>query len=106
MDHVNKLMEEHKQDREQYGCMLMCDRWTNRRNRTLINPLGNSPKETMFLKFIDTSSFAKDANMMYELLDAYVEDIREANMVQIVTDSASANVLASENFNLLFNCVI
>ncbi|KAI8547423.1 hypothetical protein RHMOL_Rhmol07G0194400 [Rhododendron molle] len=105
VDHVNKLMEEHKKDQEQYGCTLMSDGWTDRRNRTLINILVNFPRGTMFLKSMDASRFVKDAKMIYELLDAWVEHIGEANVVQVVTDGAAANVVACENFNLLFGCV-
>ena len=48
----------------------------------------------MFIESVDASSLSKDANKMFELLDNFVERIGEANVVQVVTDSASANVLA------------
>ncbi|XP_058192148.1 uncharacterized protein LOC131309527 [Rhododendron vialii] len=94
VEHVNKLMEEHKKDQEQYGCTLMSDGWTDRKNRTLMNLLVNSPRGTMFLKSMDASGIVKDAEMIYELLDGWVEHIGEANVVQVVTDSAAANVAA------------
>ncbi|XP_058202971.1 uncharacterized protein LOC131317432 [Rhododendron vialii] len=94
VEHVNKLMEEHKKDQEQYGCTLMSDGWTDRKNRTLMNLLVNSSRGTMFLKSMDASGIVKDAEMIYELLDGWVEHIGEGNMVQVVTDSAAANVAA------------
>ncbi|XP_058214114.1 uncharacterized protein LOC131325717 isoform X2 [Rhododendron vialii] len=94
VEHVNKLMEEHKKDQEQYGCTLMSDGWTDKRNRTLMNLLVNSPRGTMFLKSMDASRFVKHAEMIYELLHGWVEHIGEENVVQIVTDSAAANVAA------------
>lgn len=96
VDHVNKLMEDHKQDWEKYGCTIMCDGWTDRKNRTLINFLVNCPKGSMFIESIDASSYSHDANKMLDLLDNFVERIGEANVVQVVTDSASANVLAGK----------
>ncbi|CAH1447458.1 unnamed protein product [Lactuca virosa] len=53
----------------------------------------NSPSGTVFVKSIDTSSFAKDANKLFEMLNSIVEEIGEENVVQVVTDSASAYVL-------------
>ncbi|TYK20918.1 hypothetical protein E5676_scaffold284G00600 [Cucumis melo var. makuwa] len=76
------------------GCTVMADGWTDRRDRTLINFLVNIPKGTMFIESIDASSYVKDGKKMFELLDNFVERIGEANVVQVVTDSASANVMA------------
>ncbi|XP_042466041.1 uncharacterized protein LOC122048553 [Zingiber officinale] len=52
-----------------YGCSLMADGWTDKRQRTLINFL---------------------------LLDRFVERVGEVNVIQVVTDSASNNVLAGK----------
>ena len=38
----------------------------------------------------------KDARKFFELLDSIVEEIGEENVVQVVTDSASAYVAAGE----------
>lgn len=46
VDNVNKQMEDHQKVQEESGCNLMCDGWTNRRNRTLLNFLVNCPKGT------------------------------------------------------------
>ncbi|XP_050941288.1 uncharacterized protein LOC127149549 [Cucumis melo] len=48
----------------------------------------------MFIESIDASSYMKDGKKMFELLGNFVERIGEANVVQVVTDSASANVMA------------
>ncbi|GER40428.1 hAT transposon superfamily [Striga asiatica] len=93
-EHVMKMMKEHELSRAQYGCTLMCDGWTDRRNQTLINFLVNSPRGTVFLHSVDASSYAKDARRIQDLLETYIEAIGEENVVQIVTDSAAANKLA------------
>ncbi|XP_028118824.1 uncharacterized protein LOC114316360 [Camellia sinensis] len=96
VDHVHKLMKKHKEDWAKYGCSIMCDGWTDRKHRILINFLVNCPRGTMFLESIDASSYSKDANKIFNLLDKFVDKIGEANVVQIVTDSAAANVLAGK----------
>ncbi|KAA0062060.1 hypothetical protein E6C27_scaffold89G004020 [Cucumis melo var. makuwa] len=94
LEATNELMRSLKAEWAKVGCTVMADGWTDRRNRTLINFLVNSPKGTMFIESIDASSYVKDGKKMFELLDNFVERIGEANVVQVVTDSASANVMA------------
>lgn len=72
----------------------MVDGWIEGRNRTLINSLVNNPKITMFIDSINASSYVKDGKKMFELLDNFVDRIGEANVVQVVTDSTSINVMA------------
>ncbi|XP_028062825.1 uncharacterized protein LOC114266138 [Camellia sinensis] len=96
VDHTNKTMEDHKKDWVTYGCSLIADGWKGKRNRALINFLVNCPRGSMFIESVDASSLSKDANKMLELLDNFVERIGEANVVQVVTDSTSANVLAEK----------
>ncbi|TYK04958.1 hypothetical protein E5676_scaffold143G001770 [Cucumis melo var. makuwa] len=94
LEATNELIRSLKAEWAKVGCTVMADGWTDRRNRTLINFLVNSPKGTMFIESIDASSYVKDGKKMFELLDNFVERIGEANVVQVVTDSASANVMA------------
>lgn len=68
----------------------MCDGWTDKRNRTLLNFLVNCPRGTMFIESIDASSYSKNGNKMFNLLDKFVEKIGEANVIQVVTDSAGS----------------
>ena len=86
-----------------YGCTLMCDGWTDKNGRTLINFLGNSPVGTMFIESIDASGYVKDGLKMFELFDKYVEFIGAANVMQVVTDSAFNNVYAGKNLYFFRN---
>ena len=65
----------------------MSDGWTSRTNRTLINFLVNCSSGTMFVKSIDASSFMKIGEKTFELLDAFVDQIGEANVVQVVSSN-------------------
>ncbi|XP_052210470.1 uncharacterized protein LOC127813510 isoform X1 [Diospyros lotus] len=94
--HTNEIMKSHKEDWPKYGCSLMCDGWKDKRKRSLLNFLVNYPKGSMFIRSIDTSSYAKDAVKIFQLLDQFVEEVGEANVVQVVTDNASANILVGK----------
>lgn len=72
-----------------YGCSLMVDGWTDKRQRTLINFLVNSPRGSIFIESVDASDYAKTGTAMCDLLDKFVERVGEENVVQIITDNAS-----------------
>ncbi|CAN1204285.1 hypothetical protein LINPERHAP2_LOCUS45937 [Linum perenne] len=72
------------------GCTIMSDGWTDTRRRSICNFLVNSPKGTVFVESIDTSSFSKNAEKVFEMLDNVVEKVGEENVIQIVTDNGVA----------------
>ncbi|XP_059645586.1 uncharacterized protein LOC132287100 [Cornus florida] len=94
LDNTNALMNDHREEWSKFGCSLMADGWTDKRGRTLLNFLVNSPRGTMFIESIDTSSFSKDGDKMFDLLNKFVNRIRVANVIQVVTDSESSNKYA------------
>ena len=59
----------------------MSDAWMDKRQRSIINFLVNSPSGTMFLKSIDASDYVKTSEKLFELLDDVVEEIGEHNVV-------------------------
>ncbi|KAH1126983.1 hypothetical protein GYH30_015813 [Glycine max] len=79
-----------------YGCTIMFDAWTDRKQRCIINFFINSQAGTMFLKFVDGFDFVKTGEKLFELLDAIVEEVGEENVVQVVTDNGSNYVLAGK----------
>nr|XP_004513981.1 uncharacterized protein LOC101511956 [Cicer arietinum] len=50
----------------------------------------------MFVKSIDASAYMKTGIKIFELLDNFVEEIGEQNIVQVVTDNGSNYVLAGK----------
>ncbi|XP_050222226.2 uncharacterized protein LOC126672323 [Mercurialis annua] len=94
VESVNSMLEKYKKEWKKTGCTLMSDRWTDKKSRSLTNFLVNSPSETVFLKSIDTFVVIKDAQKLFEMFDGLVEEIGQENVVQVVTDSASAYVKA------------
>lgn len=95
--HTNDAMNDHRADWVKFGCSIMCDGWSDGKGRSLINFLVNSPRGSMFIESVDASSYSKDGQKLFDLLDKYVELVGEANVVQVVTDNASANILAGKN---------
>ena len=112
LEHTKEMLKGHKEEWVKFGCSIMSDAWTDRKNRTLINFMVNCPSGTMFVKTIDAFGFVKTGDKLYELLDAFVEEIGEKNVVQIVTDNGSNYVLAGKVFiitllkNILFASTI
>ncbi|XP_073053699.1 uncharacterized protein [Primulina eburnea] len=66
--YTNELLKENRDECEKYGCSIMSDGWTDRKHRTLINFLVNSPKGTMFLESVDASAHVKTGTMYMSCL--------------------------------------
>ncbi|XP_022031117.1 uncharacterized protein LOC110932064 [Helianthus annuus] len=86
---VQQWVEGHNSRWSKFGCSIMLDGWTDRRQRTLINFHVNSPKGTVFLESVDASSYTKIGDKVFELLDNFVQRVGEENVMQIITDNGS-----------------
>ncbi|KAH1221145.1 hypothetical protein GmHk_12G034635 [Glycine max] len=93
VEYTKNLMKGHKEQWVKYGCTIMSDAWTDRKQRCIINFLINSQVGTMFLKSVDGFDFVKTGEKIFELLDVIVEEVGEENFVQVVTDNGSNYVL-------------
>ena len=89
-------MKEHKEEWALYGCSIMSNCWTDRKNRSIINLVVNCTKGTMFVESFDASSIIKTGDTLYHLLDSFVERIGEENVVQFINDNGSNYVLAGK----------
>lgn len=63
----------------------MFDGWTDKKRRSIVNFLVNSPIATVFL----VSDVSKTTDKVLEMLDAIVEEVEEKNVVQVITDYAA-----------------
>ncbi|KAK1272530.1 hypothetical protein QJS04_geneDACA022308 [Acorus gramineus] len=94
---THKILEIHKGHWKTYGCTLMCDGWTDRRQRSVINFLANSLKGTMFLKSINASAHSHTAIYLFKEINDVIENIiGKENVVQIVTDNVANYKAACE----------
>ena len=78
-------MKDHFIEWNKKGCSIMSDGWTDRKERSLVNFLVN---------------FSITGEKLFELLDSWVEEVGEANVVQVITDNAS-NYVAAGTYNLI-----
>ncbi|XP_025801428.1 uncharacterized protein LOC112880916 [Panicum hallii] len=85
----------HKESWELSGCTIMTDAWTHRKGRGVMNLVVHSAHGVCFLDSVDCSGEKKDGKYIFELVDRYIEDIGEKNIVQVVTDNASVNTTAA-----------
>ncbi|XP_025791236.1 uncharacterized protein LOC112872366 [Panicum hallii] len=85
----------HKESWELTGCTIMTDAWTDRKGRGVMNLVVHSAHGVCFLDSMDCSGEKKDGKYIFELVDRYIEDIGEENIVQVVTDNASVNTTAA-----------
>uniref|UniRef100_A0A6N2MQE4 BED-type domain-containing protein n=1 Tax=Salix viminalis TaxID=40686 RepID=A0A6N2MQE4_SALVM len=79
-----------KADWRLYGCLIMADGWTNRRNAPIVNFLAYSPRGTIFLKSVDTSGLRKDKETLLEMFDEVVKEVGPENIVQFVSDNEAS----------------
>ena len=56
--------------------------------------LVNSPAGTWFMKSIDASDTIKNGELMFKYLNEVIEEIRQKNVVQVITNNASNYVNA------------
>ncbi|KAJ9566139.1 LOW QUALITY PROTEIN: hypothetical protein OSB04_002105 [Centaurea solstitialis] len=89
-EHTKKLLKENELEKKTFGCSLMADGWRDQKGRTLINFLVNTPRGSMFIKSVDASSYS------HMLFDQFIQKVGPDDIVQIITDSASNNVLAGK----------
>ncbi|CAN0906381.1 hypothetical protein LINGRAHAP2_LOCUS24214 [Linum grandiflorum] len=87
---VEEKLSLFKDEWTKLGCSIMSDGWTDRKRRSICNFLVNSPKGSVFIESLDTSSFSKNTQKVFEMLDDAVEKVGEENVLQIITDNASA----------------
>jgi hypothetical protein len=87
--------------------MVMSDGWTDGKGRTLLNFLVHCPRETMFLKSVDASAHVKDAALLCDLLDGFIQEVGPQHVVQVITDNAAnyvaaGRMLMSQGYPTLF----
>jgi hypothetical protein len=86
---INSRLAEFKQSWEISRCTMMSDGWIDRKDRSLLNFLVHCPRGTVFIKSVDASTHVKDATLLCELMDAFIQEIGLHNVVQIITDNAT-----------------
>ncbi|GKV36747.1 hypothetical protein SLEP1_g44844 [Rubroshorea leprosula] len=92
--HTMELLEKHKAQWKKTGCSILCDGWTNKRQRSIRNFLVNSNEGTIFLSSVDASGILESAEKVFEMLDEAVDKVGEENVVQVITENTTNYKLA------------
>ncbi|CAI0400473.1 unnamed protein product [Linum tenue] len=95
MKEVEEKLNVFKEEWKSVGCSIMSDGWTDKKKRSICNFLVNSPRGTVFVESI-ASGISKNTEKVFEMLDNIVNKVGEENVVQVVTDNASAYKAAGE----------
>ena len=64
LEYTNTLLEPKKDEWRMHGCSIMSDGWTDRKQRTIIKFLVNSPCGTVFFKSIDATGLVKTGEVV------------------------------------------
>jgi len=100
---TEKAMVENKKELAKNGCSILSEGWRDSTvQNDIVNFLVNSPKGSVFIKPMNVSDVVKDANLQFKILDDLAEEVREENVVQVVTNNASNYVKEGKNPSLLF----
>ncbi|KAI3933530.1 hypothetical protein MKW92_033690 [Papaver armeniacum] len=76
------------------GCTILSDSWSDGSTKSLVVFSVTCPKGTFFLKSVDISAHADDAQFLFGLLESVVLEIGVENVVQVITDSAASYLYA------------
>ncbi|XP_057418793.1 uncharacterized protein LOC130713003 [Lotus japonicus] len=96
VDYTENLLKGQKEQWKRFGCSIMSDAWTDRKQRSIINFMVNCSAGTMFLKSVDASDYVKTGEKLFELLDSIIDEVGEENVVQVITDNGSNYVSAGK----------
>ncbi|CAI9272984.1 unnamed protein product [Lactuca saligna] len=89
LEDTQKFVDSFRPHWEEYRYSIMSDFWTDSKGRCLINFLVNCPLGTVFLKSIDASDHVKNAQLIVEMINEVIKDVREENIVQFITNNGS-----------------
>ena len=68
----------------------MCDGWSSRTRKPIINFMVYCDRSMIYLSLVDTTNIPKTADYIFSLMDKIVEEVREENVVQVVTDNEAS----------------
>ncbi|XP_061371723.1 uncharacterized protein LOC133314291 isoform X1 [Gastrolobium bilobum] len=94
MKQTKEMLRGHKEEWSKFGCSIILD--ADKKDGTLINLMVNCPSGTMYVKSVDAFAYMKTENKLFQLLDAFVEEIGEGNVVQVITDNGSNYAVAGK----------
>lgn len=78
VDKASVQVEDHKKEWASNGFSIMFDGWRDSVvQKVLVNFLVNSPRGSVFMKSNEVLEVVKDVNLLFNMLDEMVEEVRE-----------------------------
>ncbi|KZV22816.1 hypothetical protein F511_12960 [Dorcoceras hygrometricum] len=96
VERTKQLLKKHEEEWAKNGCSIMTDAWTDRKRRSILNMCVNCREGTTFLESKESSDEAHIARLIFQYVDKCVEHVGAQNVVQIVTDNATNNMVAAK----------
>ncbi|KAG2610750.1 uncharacterized protein LOC120701894 [Panicum virgatum] len=93
---TKSLMQERQAEKLKNGCSVMPDVWSDRKRRSIMNLCTNCAEGTEFISSKEMSDVSHTSEVIFELVDKAIEDLGLENVVQVVTDNASNNMVAKK----------
>ena len=89
-----------------YGCTIMCDGWSSRTKKPIINFMVYCDRSMVYLSLVDTTNISKTVDYIFSLMDKIVEEVVKENIAQVVTANEAsfkaAGMLLMEKHKHLF----
>ncbi|RVX01740.1 hypothetical protein CK203_024334 [Vitis vinifera] len=73
-----------------YGCTSMCDGWSSRTRKPIINFMNYCDRSMIYHSSVESINIPKTTNYIFSLMDKVVEDVGEENVVQVVTNNEAS----------------
>lgn len=76
-----RRLAELKESWQIIGCIIMLEGWIDGKGNSTLNLLVNCSRGIMFIKSFDASAYVKYAQLLCELLDNFIQEIRSLYLV-------------------------
>ena len=73
-----------------YGCTIMCDGWSSRTRKPIINFMIYCDRSMIYHSLVDTTNIPKTTDYIFSLMNKVVEEVGEENVIQVVTDNETS----------------
>ena len=73
-----------------YGCTIMCDGWSSRTRKPIINFMVYCDRSMIYISLVNTTNIPKTTDYIFSLIDKIVEEVGEENIVQVVIDNEAS----------------
>ncbi|XP_066324053.1 uncharacterized protein [Miscanthus floridulus] len=96
VEETKKMMKAHEEEWAKNGCSIMIDAWTDQIRRSIMNMCMHCTIGSRFLESKETLEESHTGQLIFEYLDGCIERVGAENVVQVVIDNASNNMVAKD----------